>query len=62
MLRINDKNCDLITLLCLTMLEEIRVNLMCDLNIIYENGIYSKNTQEEGERNDFQAIHYSYYN
>jgi len=62
MLRINDKNHDLIALLCSTMPEEIRVNLMRDLKFIYENGVYFKNTQEEGERNDFQAIHFSYYN
>jgi hypothetical protein len=62
MLRINDKNRDLVALVCSTMPENIQVNLMHDLNTIYEKGVYDKDTRSEGERNDFQAVHFSYYN
>jgi len=48
--------------MCSTMPENIRVNLMHDLNTIYKKGVYDKDTRSEGERNDFQAIHFSYYN
>ena len=61
MLRINDKNLDLIALICSTMPEDIRRRLMRDLNIIYEQGIFNKDTQAEGERNDFESVHFSYY-
>lgn len=62
MLRLNDKNQNLVALLCSTMPEDIRINLMRDLNTIYKNGVYAKDTGVEGKKNDFQSIHFSYYN
>lgn len=62
MLRINDKNRNLVALLCSTMPQDIRVNLMRDLNTIYTDAIRAKDTRAQGEMNDFESIHFSYYN
>ena len=62
MLRVNDKHRDLLALLCSTMPHNIRSNLFRDLNMIYTHAIHDKDTQAEGAQNDFESIHFSYYN
>lgn len=62
MLRINDKNRNLVALLCLTMPQDIHFNVMRDLNTIYTDAIHAKDTRAQGEMNDFESIHFSYYN
>jgi hypothetical protein len=61
MLRLNDKNKAMMTVLVSDMPDHIRCNLMDDLKLIYPDQIRYKDTSQAGETDSFSSIHFSFY-
>jgi len=61
-LRINDKNRDMLVLVCANMPANLRDTLLGKIDLVFPDEIKDLDTEAEGDKHSFIARHYTYWN